>query len=165
MQFDNNERLKIILEEAKNIALEYYKITNKPLGITGEISEYEAARILGLQLCEARQAGYDAIRNRDGLTDKIQIKGRYMPNPKKVSGRLGSIDVSKQFDFVIFVQLDENYDAFAIYEATRNTVMAALEAPGSNLRNIKRQLGIAKFKAISKLIWSKEKEFSSPKGS
>lgn len=151
----NNKKLKIILEEAKIIAQEYYKITNKPLGITGEISEFEAAKILGLELCEARQTGYDAIRTRNGKIEKIQIKGRYMPNYQKVSGRLGAIDISKPFDSVIFVQLDENFDAFAIYEATRDNVIFALKALGSTSRNIKNQLSIAKFKSISTLIWGK----------
>lgn len=153
---NNDEKLKTILEEAKRIAQEYYKITNKPLGITGEISEYEASRILGLQLCEARQAGYDAIRIRDGHTEEIQIKGRYMPNPKKVSIKLGAINISKPFDFVIFVQLDENFDAFAIYEATRDRVIAALEIPGSTARNIGKKLSVSKFKSIGTLLWSKE---------
>lgn len=157
---NNDEKLKAILEEAKRIAQKYYKITNKPLGITGEISEYEASRILGLQLCEARQAGYDAIRVRDGHTDKIQIKGRYMPDPQKVSIRLGAIDISKPFDSVIFVQLDENFDAFAIYEAKRNSIITALELPGSTARNIGKKLSVSKFKSIGTLIWSKETGFS-----
>lgn len=157
---DNNEKLKVILEQAKKIAQEYYKITNKPLGITGEISEYEAAKILGLQLCDARQAGYDAIRTQDDRVYKIQIKGRYMPDLKKVSIKLGAIDISKPFDSVLFVQLDKNFDAFAIYEATRDSVIAALKAPGSTARNIRNQLSIAKFKSIGTLIWSKETGFN-----
>ncbi len=160
MLANNNEKLIVILEKAKKIAQEYYQITNKPLGITGEISEHEAAKILGLQLCDARQAGYDAILTRNNHIYKIQIKGRYMPNPKKVSIKLGTIDISKPFDFVLFVQLDKNFDAFAIYEATRNSVIAALKPPGSKARNIRNQLSIAKFKSIGTLIWSKEIGFN-----
>ena len=78
-----------------------------------------------------------------------------MPNYQKLSGRLGAIDISKPFDSVIFVQLDENFDAFAIYEATRDNVIFALKALGSTSRNIKNQLSIAKFKSISTLIWVK----------
>ena len=43
------------------LAREYYRLTGKPLGITGEVDEYEAARILSVELTPARQAGYDAI--------------------------------------------------------------------------------------------------------
>lgn len=54
---------------------------------------------------------------RNSHTDKIQIKGRYMPNPKKISIRLGAIDISKSFDSVIFVHLDKNFEEFVLYEA------------------------------------------------
>lgn len=36
-----------ILGEAKRLAQQYRSVTGKPLGITGEVAEYEAARILG----------------------------------------------------------------------------------------------------------------------
>lgn len=49
-----------ILREAKILAPQYRGLTGKPLGITGEVAEYEAARILGAELTAARQAGYDA---------------------------------------------------------------------------------------------------------
>ena len=34
-----------LLAEAKVIAQRYYALTKKPLGITGEVAEYEAARL------------------------------------------------------------------------------------------------------------------------
>lgn len=154
----NHEKILNILNEAKDVALRYYKLTNKPLGITGEIAEYEAATLLGLSLCSARQSGYDAIEFLDGKEHRVQIKGRYMPDRKKVSARIGAIDISKPFDSVLLVLLDENYDAFAMYEASRNAVVAALLAPGSKSRNERNQLGIAKFKSISRLRWSKVAE-------
>jgi hypothetical protein len=87
-----------ILRDAKVLARRYYHLTGKPLGVTGEIAEFEAARILDLELELARQAGYDATETRDGLTLKIQIKGRYFPNVKLRGGRLGSIDLKQPFD-------------------------------------------------------------------
>ncbi|MEH3464459.1 DUF6998 domain-containing protein [Enterobacter roggenkampii] len=155
---ENHETILNILNEAKDVALRYYKLTNKPLGITGEIAEYEAATLLGLSLCSARQSGYDATEILDGKEYRVQIKGRYMPDPKKVSARIGAIDISKPFDSVLLVLLDENYDAFAMYEASRDVVVAALQAPGSKSRNERNQLGIAKFKSISSLRWSKVAE-------
>ncbi|HDS6165206.1 TPA: hypothetical protein QH241_003805 [Escherichia coli] len=155
---ENHEKILNILNEAKDVALRYYKLTNKPLGITGEIAEYEAATLLGLSLCSARQSGYDATEILDGKEYRVQIKGRYMPDPKKVSARIGAIDISKPFDSVLLVLLDENYDAFAMYEASRDVVVAALKAPGSKSRNERNQLGIAKFKSISSLRWSKVAE-------
>ena len=37
-----------VLAQAKSIAAQYYKLTGKPRGITGEVAEYEAARLLGI---------------------------------------------------------------------------------------------------------------------
>lgn len=43
-----------ILHDVKALAIEYDAATGKPLGVTGEIAEVEAARLLGLHLAEAR---------------------------------------------------------------------------------------------------------------
>jgi hypothetical protein len=52
-----------ILRDAKCLALEYRQLTGKPLGITGEVAEYEAARLLDIDLTPARHAGYDGVRS------------------------------------------------------------------------------------------------------
>jgi hypothetical protein len=56
-----------ILRQAKKLAQEYRSLTGKPLGITGEVAECEAARLLGVELTPARQAGYGAVELRSGL--------------------------------------------------------------------------------------------------
>ena len=57
----NQNRIMEALRKAKKLAQEYRTLTGKPLDITGEVAEYEAARPLGVQLTPARQAGYDAV--------------------------------------------------------------------------------------------------------
>ena len=56
---ENSQHVLELLAEAKKLAQKFYAATGKPLGITGEVAEYEAARLLNLQLTPARQAGYD----------------------------------------------------------------------------------------------------------
>ena len=145
-----------ILGEAKKLAQEYYALTMKPLGITGEVAEYEAARILGVELTPARQAGYDAIERSEKSVRHLQIKGRCLLPNCKPGQRLGSIAVKKDWDAVLLVLLDENFDATEMYEAERLAVLAALAAPGSKARNERGQLGVSKFKAIGKLRWRRE---------
>jgi hypothetical protein len=65
-----------ILSEVKALAREYRDLTGKPLGITGEIAEYEASRLIGCELMGARHKGYDAVEQRDGRRRRLQIKGR-----------------------------------------------------------------------------------------
>jgi len=43
-----------ILADVKKLATEYYDLTGKPLGVTGEIAEFDAAEKLGLELAGAR---------------------------------------------------------------------------------------------------------------
>jgi len=144
-----------ILREAKNLAQEYRALTGKPLGITGEVAEYEAARLLGVQLTPARQAGYDAIEQSAGATRHLQIKGRCLLPGSKPGQRLGSIDITKDWDAVLMVLLDENFDALEIHEAQRAGILKALSAPGSKARNERGALAVSKFKAIAKLRWQR----------
>ena len=144
-----------ILRDAKALARRYYHLTGKPLGVSGEVAEYEAARILNLELELARQAGYDATQVSNELTLRIQIKGRYFPNPRLRGGRLGAIDLKQPFDTVLQVLLDADYNTFQIYEAARPAVEALLTRPGSKARNERGSVGTNQFKAISTLHWER----------
>jgi len=144
-----------ILAEAKKLAQRYRTLTGKPLGITGEVAEYEAARILGLPLTPARQAGYDAIEIRNGREFQLQIKGRCVLEGSNPGQRIGSIDIKKEFHAVLLVLLDGNLEATAIYEASREAVIDALTKPGSKSRNERGALSISKFKSIGHVRWQR----------
>jgi hypothetical protein len=146
-------RVMEVLQAAKLLAQEYRALTGKPLGITGEVAEYEAARILGLELTAARQAGFDAVEQRNGSSRRLQIKGRCLLATAKPGQPLGSIDTTKPWDAVLMVLLDENLDAQEIHEAEREAVVAALLAPGSKARNERGALTVSKFKSIGRLRW------------
>jgi hypothetical protein len=150
-----NESVLKILAEAKKLAQQYRALTGKPLGITGEVAEYEAARILGVTLTPARQAGYDAVEVRGGQEVQLQIKGRCVLEGSKPGQRVGSIDIKKEFDAVLLVLLDGNFEATAIYEATREAVIDALTKPGSKSRNERGALGVSKFKSIGFARWKR----------
>ncbi|WP_312450014.1 hypothetical protein [Stutzerimonas nitrititolerans] len=143
-----------VVEQAKKLAVQYRQLTGKPLGITGEIAECEAAAILGLDLHAARTAGFDATEMRDGVAIRVQIKGRVIANPKKIVGRVGGIDLSQPFDVVQLVLLDSDFNAFAIWEAERSAVESLITRPGSKARNERGSVGITQFKAIARLRWA-----------
>lgn len=141
-----------VLSQAKKLAKEYRRLTGKPLGITGEVAEYEAWRILGVELASARSPGFDAIETVNGATRRLQVKGRCVLN-RKPGQRVGRIDLTKEWDAVLLVLLDEDLEATAIYEADREAVVAALTAPGSRARNERGALAVAKFRAIGVERW------------
>jgi hypothetical protein len=90
------QEIENILAEAKNLSRRYKEITGKPLGITGEVAEFEAAKRLGLELAEARSSGYDAKKNVAGSELLIQIKGRsYSQNAGESGQRIGKLDFKK----------------------------------------------------------------------
>jgi len=149
------DRVLEILRKAKKLAQEYRALTSKPLGITGEVAEYEAARLLGVELTPARQAGYDAIEYIDGSTRHLQIKGRCLLPGCKPGQRLGSIDITKEWDAVLMVLLDGKFDALEIWEADRANILHALAEPGSIARNERGALAVSKFKSVAKLRWKR----------
>lgn len=146
-------RVMEVLAQAKRLAQEYRSLTGRPLGITGEVAEYEAARLLGVRLAPAREGGYDAIERVGPVSRKLQIKGRCLQPNSKRSQRLGRIDREKDWDAVLMVLLDLNLDPIEIYEAERAPLLAALLEPGSRARNERGALDVRKFKRIGRKRW------------
>lgn len=148
MNGSSQDELTELLRKVKLLAKEYRELTGRPLGVTGEIAEYEAARLLeGVELLPPRQAGYDATRN----GERLQIKGRCVLDATKAQ-RVGRIDVASEWDAVLLVLLDEDYEATAIYEADRPAIEAAIATPGSKARE-GGALAVSKFKSIGIKIW------------
>ena len=148
------DKLVALLGEVKRVAKEYRDVTGRPLGITGEVAEYEAAQLLkGVELAPVRQAGYDAIRRSATGVERLQIKGRCVRAGSKAGQRIGGIDLTKEWDSVVLVLLDEHLEAVQIYEADRASITLALTAPGSRARNERGQLAVSKFKAIGRRVW------------
>src|SRR5436305_4567676 len=96
-----NDAVLHILRDAKKLAQKYRAATGKPLGITGEVAEYEAARILGVELTPARQAGYDAVEHTSGGPRRLQIKRRCLlrctPSTGQEIGFVGAVNSAHQF--------------------------------------------------------------------
>lgn len=142
-----------LIEQVKRLAKEYRKRTGRPLGVTGEVAEYEACRLLGLCLAPVRQEGYDAIRQTPDGTRRVQVKGRVLLADANPGQRLSKISLKHEWDSTIVVVLDEDLEPTIIYEAERAAIAAALTVPGSRARNDRGQLGLSKFKSIARVIW------------
>lgn len=145
-----NKEIEQILVAAKELAFRYKKLTGKPLGITGEIAEFSAAKLLGLELADARQAGYDAL---DTNKKKIQIKGRCLPAKPRPGQRPGSIRLDHEWDSVLLVLMSESFEVIEMWQSNRPEIEKALLAPGSRARNERGTLSVNKFKQIGKQVW------------
>jgi len=88
MQTHDQEELKELLIRAKSLACDYHELTHKPLGVTGEVAELEAAGKLGLELAVARTPSFDACRQAGSETKLFQIKGRAVSRSDPYRGRV-----------------------------------------------------------------------------
>ena len=153
MKKPNLEKVEGILRQAKRLAIAYYKETGKPLGITGEVAEFEAATKLGLQLENARNLGYDATRRSGRKPERVQIKGCRIVGKMKPGYRMSQINLKKPWDSVVLVILNEAFRPTQIYEATRRKIAKKLKRPGSKARNQRGQLAVSQFKNIADWTW------------
>lgn len=144
-----------LIAETRRLAVEYRKATGKPLAVTGEIARHDAARLLGLELVDAG-SGFDAVGrgDRDGL--RVQIKGRAIFEDARSSQRIGQLKQGQDWDLLVLVLLDEEFEPFEIYEAERETIEDALDERASNARAKRGAMTVARIKIISRLVWTRE---------
>lgn len=145
-----------LLGEAKRLAAHYYQATGKPLGVTGEVAELEAAQLLGLRLSPPRTAGFDALDHSCSPPRRVQIKGRAVDPAKRYVGRCPAIKCGGLFDVVLLVLLDRaTLEPLEIWESDEARVQARLQAPGSRSRNERHSMGLSQFKSIARLVWQR----------
>jgi len=144
-----------LMKEARTLAAQYRKATGKPLGISSEIAEYDAARLLNLELCTDRSAGFDAIGAGEREGRRVQIKGRAIFDERKSGHRIGQLKCDKSWDSVVLVIMNSEYEPVEIYEASRDVIDEAMAASQSKRAN-RGAMTVAKFKVISELVWCVE---------
>jgi hypothetical protein len=94
-------------------------LTGKPLGVTGEVSEYVVAQALRLKLAPPRTPGYDATRMRGGKTPGENT------TVVKNAGTLQGIDT------VLYTQVAANIQPLTAQELARLAVESVRKAePG-----------------------------------
>jgi len=146
-----------LISEARRLAAEFRRTTGKPLpGVSGEISEHDAAQLLDLELCKERRGGYDVVGRGRREGKRIQIKGRVIFDEEKSGQRVGQLKLEQDWDSVVLVIMDENYEPSEIYEADREDIEDAMGEAGSSARKKRGAMTIARFKIISQLVWTPE---------
>lgn len=146
-------RVGEIFAAVKPLAAEYYQLTGKPLGVTGEIAEYVAAELLCLELAPPRTKGYDAVRQTPAGPVRVQIKGRAYGEKASRSQRLGKIKRHADCDTVLLVLLDnQTLEPREMWEAPYSDVENRLAVPGSQSR-ARGTLGVPEFKKLAERVW------------
>jgi hypothetical protein len=143
-----------LLAKVKRLAQDYYDLTGgRSLGVTGEVAEFEAVRLLpGLELAPPRQQGYNALRGKEHL----QIQGRCVRPHSKSGQRMSRIHLDKEWDVVMLVLLDEHYETTEIHEATRAALtppLTALEAKAKAAGKAVNGMPVKEFKELGCRMW------------
>jgi len=144
-----------LIGEARKLAAAYREATGQPLAVSGEIARYDAARLLGLDLVD-RPQGFDAVgREGDRAGIRYQIKARAIFDEAKSGQRIGQLKTDQPWDAVLLVVMDAQFMPDAIYEASRDEVIAALDEADSP-RAKRGAMSVARFKNIARLVWNRD---------
>ncbi len=146
-----------LMGEARRLAAEYRKATGQPLAISGEIAKYDAGRLLDLEVCTDPQLGYDAVGRSGRLAGKrLQIKGRAIFDESKGGQRIGQLKMEQTWDGVAVVLMDEEFEPFEIYVASRDALIEAVKESEGSSRSKRGAMSVAKFKVIGEMVWNRE---------
>ncbi len=150
--------LEKLISETRRIARDYKRATGKPLGgVSAEIALFDACHHLDLEPVPAgTPGGHDAVGRgrREGL--KVLIKGRTIFDESKSGQRIGQLKMDADWDIVVLVLMDENFEPFEMYEADREEIEEA-NAGSQSKRARRGAMSVAKFKAIGRLVWTRER--------
>ncbi len=145
-----------LIAQARKLAADYRRAMGKPLpGVSNEIAEHDAIRLLGLEPRPANApGGYQATdTGRDGK--RIQIKSRAIFDEAKSGQRIGQLNMDGEWDSVVLVLMDEEYEPYEIYEAERPDIEAAA-GDASKSRAKRGAMSVARFKIVGRLAWTRE---------
>ncbi|MCW8931963.1 MAG: hypothetical protein OQL19_17225 [Gammaproteobacteria bacterium] len=157
-QTNNAYSVDVLMQQARQLAANYRRATGKTLaGVSGELSTYDAIRLLNLAPAPD-QIGYEAIgteESGDLHNDRVQIKGRTIFSNSKSTYRIGQLKMEQNWDSVVLVLLDDDYEPFEIFEIDRETLADNIIDQQSKKAK-KGAMTVARFKKIATLAWSRE---------
>ena len=151
-----------LIAQARQLAAEYRRAMGRPLpGISNEIAEHDAVRLLGLEPKSSAEGGWDAIDPANG--HKIQIKSRTIFDESKGGQRVGQLKLNQDWDAVVLVLMDEDYEPYEIYQAERPDIEEFVGESHSS-RAKRGALSVARFKIIGRLRWDSANGLDSATG-
>ena len=142
-----------LIAQARQLAAEYRRTMGKPLpGVSNEIAEHDAVRLLELEAVAEPDVPWDAVE--PGSGDRIQIKSRTIFDESKGGQRIGQLKMNQDWDAVVLVLMDEDYEPYEIYQAMRDDLAEYVDASSSG-RSKRGAMSVARFKIIGQLVWDR----------
>lgn len=142
-----------LIAQARQLAAEYRRTMGKPLpGISNEIAEHDAIRLLDLEPEPGNDVSWDAVDPETGW--RMQIKSRTIFDESKSGQRIGQLKMNQEWDAVVLVLMDEDYEPYEIYQALREDLAESIDASSSS-RAKRGAMSVARFKIIGELVWDR----------
>tara|TARA_Y100001954_G_C15517434_1_gene457577 strand:+ start:184 stop:588 length:405 start_codon:yes stop_codon:yes gene_type:complete len=114
------------------------------------VGEYQAAKILVLELKPARTKGFNAT-DPDGK--KYEIKVRCVRQNKSNSQQTSKINIDAEWDYLLLILMNPDFEPLEIHRAKFMDVKRAICEPSSTARNKRQTPLISMVKSIGKRIW------------
>jgi hypothetical protein len=140
-----------LIAQARQLAADYRRTMGKPLpGVSNEIAEHDAVRLLELEATPEQDVAWDAVDPETG--HRIQIKSRTIFDESKGGQRIGQLKLNQDWDAVLLVLMDEDYNPYEIYRALRDDLTEYVDA-SSRGRAKRGAMSVARFKILGELVW------------
>jgi len=146
-------KLDKLMDETRRLAAEYRRSTGTTLPVSAELAKFDAISLLGLRSPEEPESGVDALRDSEQGVERIQIKGRVIFDPKKTGQRIGQLNIDANWDVVLLVMMNEDYQSTAIYSVSKPHLLTVLAEQQDGKNNARGALSVKKFQAIAEHIW------------
>ncbi len=151
----NTIAVETLITKTRALAALYRETTGQTLPVSAELSRYDAAKLLGLSPLKPPVAGVDFVGTQGPYRcKKIQVKSRVIFNEQSSGYRIGQLNLSMEWEIVVLVLYNADYEPFAMYGLDKEAIQQALsQSPGKQSRGA---MSLAKFKALGQLIWTQE---------
>ncbi len=152
----NTIAVDTLMAQTRRLAALYRQTTGQTLPVSAELGRYDAAVLLHLEPLTSVCKGIDFMGSTGPYKDKaIQVKSRVLFDEQNKSSRVGQLNIDSLWDVVVLVLYTADYQPFAIYGAPKKVIVTALNEQSS--RRGRGAMSLAKFKAISQLVWTVER--------
>ena len=159
--------ISLLMAQTRRVAADYHQTTGQALPVTAELARFDAIDKLNLQKLEGEN-GVDAIQvarieNATGAAELVAaeerylIKGRVIFKGGKARQKLGQINLDGQWDCLLMVLYDGDYEPTQIYKISRAVIETEVKRQQKDKPKDKRgSMTVAKYKAIGDLVWAPE---------
>ncbi|MEH6358381.1 MAG: hypothetical protein V7745_05295 [Pseudomonadales bacterium] len=147
-------KLDKLMDETRRLAAEYRRSTGSTLPVSAELAKFDAIHLLGLRALDEPMSGVDALRDTEQGVERVQIKGRVIFDAKKTGQRVGQLNLDADWDEVVLVMMNEDYQCTAIFSVTKTQLLVVLDEQQEGKNNARGALSVKKFQAIAEQVWA-----------